>query len=79
MEKNKKKIDIPLKVNFCYCSSGGALSALMSCDAFYFLSATYFVFTLTRKLLSIIPMSFLPDCLFLSDELSVLKHSHCSV
>ena len=70
---------IPLKINFCYYSFGGALSAPKSCDALCFLSDTYFIFTLTRKLLPIIPMSFLPHCLFPSEELIVLKHNHCSV
>lgn len=53
-------MDILLKVRFCYYSFGGALSAPKSYNAFCSLSATYFIFTLTRKLLPIIPMSFLP-------------------
>ena len=72
-------MDILLKVRFCYYSFGGALSAPKSYNAFSSLSATYFIFTLTRKLLPIIPMSFLPHCLFLSEELLVLKHKHWSV
>ena len=74
-----KEMDILLKVSFCYYSFGGALSAPKSYNAFCSLSATYFIFTLTRKLLPIIPTSFLPHWLFLSEELLVRKHNHCSV